>query len=782
MPTVTIGSTVTSHVFGQTTWGMTTPDLGLGVTFAAVDADITANIPVDATIDQVTLFLNAKTTTTNDPTPPTVVQGVAYLNGALINGTVGASSTSSSYTGTYVDPWPSVASNRVVDVGLDRAGFDAATFGVTFLATEGTPPDGFQSAVEIGSPNATPGIYFEVIYTASPVTDPPAAPTLATVTPISATQIDLAWTDNSSGASQEDGFKVYRKSVITYPTETTEAPSISWSLVTTTAANATSYSDTTVSGGKFYAYSIQAYNSFGSAFSNVIHGLSFPPTASYGGTQFVAGSPPVGYDAVDYINFVENTGSLLPTGGGSTAIVSQVHLYRADAPDPGGTTYALIGSVVPDSGATELVQDDNLFVLWDTIYTKGRLQSMPVVGNADTGYYRFRLQNASGQTWGTETLFVGWFFLWTPSEDPPIEVTFTMPDDSGWWLATDNQFSGAASTVDDSIPADPRSFDEITSFATASAVHLGGFPGPCCVSQNRLIFAKGGYSVGTDSPSIYISTGITHRELCRVPKVAGTPAKAVMSMLSANGTVYVSTLDSGTSSADWRGRVFSLDIESGVLTPLGTQFAAGHVPYALAWHNSKLWCGTNRQVATSTGKIYWFRPSIDTTWTEDRDLTSDSVGGATSMWSYAGKLYVGTSAPAATFATVEVRDSLGAWTTSTTASGGTAAANNCILAMSDFSDNLYASFWNPDTPNVAKVYKFDGSTWTTAYTGASGTLRPFVALPKDTGILLALGGGKGFTACLVSTADGTTWTDRSANLPQGTDTSTGLPCWGVIKV
>jgi RHS repeat-associated protein len=79
---------------------------------------------------------------------------------------------------------------------------------------------------------------------------PPGAPSALNVTPASGTQLNLTWNDNSGN---ETGFKVERK---------TESGG-SWSEITTTAANATGYNDTGLSGGTTYYYRVRATNSVG---------------------------------------------------------------------------------------------------------------------------------------------------------------------------------------------------------------------------------------------------------------------------------------------------------------------------------------------------------------------------------------------------------------------------------------------------------------------------------------------------------------------------------------
>ncbi len=73
---------------------------------------------------------------------------------------------------------------------------------------------------------------------------PPTSPTSLTATAVSQSQIDLSWTDNSN---DETGFEVERDG----------------SLITTTAANATSYSDSGLSCGTTYSYSVKATNANG---------------------------------------------------------------------------------------------------------------------------------------------------------------------------------------------------------------------------------------------------------------------------------------------------------------------------------------------------------------------------------------------------------------------------------------------------------------------------------------------------------------------------------------
>jgi|GEM_PF-5363352 len=352
----------------------------------------------------------------------------------------------------------------------------------------------------------------------------------------------------------------------------------------------------------------------------------------------------------------------------------------------------------------------------------------------------------------------------------------TPPSTDGWWMSIEG-FAGSVLVVVNSRPKNPRTWANIATFATGTAAMLGGSPGCGCVIENKLIYAGSGY---TTFPPIRIFDGTFDRELCTLPPTAaGVTPYAIISMLAANGTIYVSTIDTGTDSTNWVGRVFSLDIATAALTPIGAAFTTGHVPYALAWHNGRLYCGTHRQVSTAVGKIYAILPGVDTAWVEDYDLASSSMTGVASMLSFQGTLFVGCTAAAGTFAKVIKRATDGTYSTAETGSGGTARANNGFLSLAEFSSVIYAGYWNNDTTAVTSIRKsVDGTTWTVSYTGATTTLRPIIALFVDDGVLYAIGGGMGLTAAILSTVNGTSWTNLTAQLPDTGETA--LPVFGVV--
>lgn len=377
-----------------------------------------------------------------------------------------------------------------------------------------------------------------------------------------------------------------------------------------------------------------------------------------------------------------------------------------------------------------------------------------------------------------QAISIHWYYYAVTAPGTSWTVT-SVPSDHGWFQSTD-KFASSANLVIGDIPNNPRDWTEIASFATGNAGMLGGFPGTGVNFRNHFIYADGGYTVGTDSPTLRIFDGLSDRTIATLPNTsAGVIPKAIMSMVLVGETIYLSTLDSGSNDTDFAGRVFSFEPLTGTMTQIGADFTGGEVPYALCWHMNRIWCGTN-QGSGVTGKIYFFRPGIDAAWTTDYTLSTSSVGGCCSLASYKGQLFVGTDNAAGSFAKVLVRDSLGAYTTSLTATGGTAKVNNGFLSMIVFNDNLYATYWNEDTTAVAKIYKYDNTSWTTAYTGAAGTLRPFVSLYVTDGTMIVVGGGRTLTSVVLTTANGTSYTDRTTSLLGGT--STASPVIGEVVI
>lgn len=354
-------------------------------------------------------------------------------------------------------------------------------------------------------------------------------------------------------------------------------------------------------------------------------------------------------------------------------------------------------------------------------------------------------------------------------------------DTGGWWFSSEDFGGGTTVIVSPSTPKHPRTWAKLSPFATSGALALGGSPSASCIFHNHLIYAGDDYILGTDQPPLRIFDGIADRVTTILPNtVAAAVPRAILSLLLNNGIVYLTSIDTGTTSANFAGRVFTFDPLTQTLGQLGSGFGTGEVPYALAWHMDRLWVGTNKSSGAG-GKIYWIRPNIDADWTTDYTLATSSAGGVCSMLSFQGKLYVGTDNAAAAFGLVIARAADGTYATSDTGTGGTARVNNGFYSMSTFQGNLYATFWNNDTPAVAKVRKFNGTSWSTVFTGTSLTIRPYMLTFVADNFLYVVGGGVGQRASLIRSLDGTTWTDLTAYLA-GPTTETALPLYGVLGI
>jgi hypothetical protein len=97
----------------------------------------------------------------------------------------------------------------------------------------------------------------------------PAAPTGLTATPFNATEIDLAWTDNSTN---EAGFKIER---------CTGSGCTNFVQIATVGANVKSYSNTGLSASTTYTYRVRAYNAGGdSDYSNIAFATTLTPPAA----------------------------------------------------------------------------------------------------------------------------------------------------------------------------------------------------------------------------------------------------------------------------------------------------------------------------------------------------------------------------------------------------------------------------------------------------------------------------------------------------------------------
>jgi hypothetical protein len=410
-----------------------------------------------------------------------------------------------------------------------------------------------------------------------------------------------------------------------------------------------------------------------------------------------------------------------------------------------------------------------------TAITAGTANQISIGATLNTNLTKYEVFVLSGQTTGG----------WSGNPANPIFAVdtsvvnggaFVPPDLGGWWQSL-NGFTGGSSLVTvPQNPKHPRAWDKVAAFSAGSnGGVLGGSPGIATSFNNHLIYAGDDYVLGTDEPPIRIFDGQSDRLMARVPSIAGVPPQCILSMLQAAGMIYLTTLDGGADDT-YTGRVFSFDPNSQVLTPVGAQFTGGEVPYALAWHMDRLWLGTNLANG-EPGNVYFIRPGIDTAWTTDHALSGDTLGGVTSMCSYKGNLYVGTDNVGGLAGKVLVRTTVdGAYAGSKT--GPNTGSYNGFPTLNVFNGLLIATYWDSG-PN-SLILTFDGTTWSTVYTGAATTLRPLTSQFVWNNNLFVVGGSKSFGAVLLESDQGAIFTDRTVFMTGGTTTETTVPAIGVV--
>lgn len=293
----------------------------------------------------------------------TLSEGVEYFYRIRAHGTAGDSAYSNTASGsTALNPPTGLTATPVGSSQIDLAWADNSFVETGFEIDRS--PDGLGSWVTIASPAAnatsysdtglasnTPFFYrvravagaLSSSYDEDSTTTSIAAPTGLSATTASSASIDLAWTDNSSS---ETGFQVERSL-------TGGAP---WAVVTTTAANATAYTDIALSASTLYFYRVRAAAASPSAYSNTASDTTDAASASFqaeakGWWDQTAGT------------VKSNAVALYPAGGAGAGIDGA---SQAGLAPTGGATWA--GWIYLDGYAPADPQTDPIFARGATSY------------------------------------------------------------------------------------------------------------------------------------------------------------------------------------------------------------------------------------------------------------------------------------------------------------------------------------------------------------------------------------------------------------------------------
>ncbi|MDB1087590.1 glycosyl hydrolase family 8 [Streptomyces sp. ACA25] len=149
------------------------------------------------------------------------------------------------------------------------------------------------------------------VTTAAPSTTAPAAPSGLTATASGPTDITLSWTDNSA---DETGFRIERRT----------GADGSWALLTTTAPDVTTHTDTGLTGGTSYRYRVRATNAAGdSAFSDEAEATAPGVPVTRNAYQQIAADT---YDAASGVTTQQDDGGTVVhlTGSGSRLVLRDV--------------------------------------------------------------------------------------------------------------------------------------------------------------------------------------------------------------------------------------------------------------------------------------------------------------------------------------------------------------------------------------------------------------------------------------------------------------------------
>ena len=381
----------------------------------------------------------------------------------------------------------------------------------------------------------------------------------------------------------------------------------------------------------------------------------------------------------------------------------------------------------------ELLQAQN--AIRDPLGVDGGLKNRP-------GLAKFNTIAMSGLVVGGVTV---------PSLIPTDTRTIYLAEQNGAsaekWYSSSDLFATSAEVTAIGAWQDPTAY-----YTNAGQVsRMGAF------FNGQLYYASADYTSGSTSPKIRVFNGSDDRE---ISKLLPATTLGITGLFAQKGYLYILTLDSGTSDADFIGRVFRMS-ETGELRQIGTALATGYVPMTLAVHHGLVFVGTGRLTTTNEARVYRINPLDETSWTLDNTFAADDYL-ITSLQSFQGLLYATTkNGGAATKGKVVQRSVAGVWATVDSTVNNTGSYEG----LAEFGGYLYASSRNYDTTTNTAVIRrsADGSTWATVYNATATT---GVGLLNAIGLRLFSMGGVG----LLHTLNGTSWT---AATPAGTGNCDG---------
>ncbi len=384
------------------------------------------------------------------------------------------------------------------------------------------------------------------------------------------------------------------------------------------------------------------------------------------------------------------------------------------------------------------------------------------------------------------------------------------------WYVTSKGFNDPVVTVNSATPPHvPSRLDRTTGATvryvlgqTANHDQVTGFPqsvteGMCARPGGVLFYPQSiapAESTGAQSPPPVIRRNDGHSDVAVVTVPAnpswGTPAYAtghachVVGMGTKYGDgnqVYICVHDmlgvGGVTITNDGFRLFRLNVGTLALTEIfntnpltGANYNAmtGTASPFLSGGGYEAWFGGVNEATGVSSSVFALVPSPGF---NDSYANWKGFEGAfavksdvTCMAIYNGDLYVGHNNTAATPA-YAVINALPIKSTTlpgnpvfTASDGGSASAFNGFVSMAIFQGKLYVSYFNPGVSAI--IFKFDGTTWSTAFTVSVGTKAPMnLHVDSDGDILYAFGTSSAIaTPAWYTTSDGATWTSKATNM------------------